>query len=245
MKLHVPSKKSHKGENGKLLIIGGSRQYHGAPMLSILAARRFVDLVYLYPPDKDIVLIKAVKTIPEVIVRRSSPKLSDYDCVLFGVGLGRARFAVNSLGKAERLVVDGDGLKRIKGKILPGCILTPHEGEFRMLFGREGTQKNVKAMAKKHKCVILKKGPVDIISNGTKVVLNKVHNQGMTKGGTGDVLSGIVAALYCKNPAFESAVAGAKLCGRAGNLAKKKHGLNFCASDVADNLSAALKKGKF
>ncbi|HID72803.1 TPA: NAD(P)H-hydrate dehydratase, partial [Candidatus Micrarchaeota archaeon] len=163
MKLYTPPKKSRKGQNGRLLIIGGSREYHGAPMLSILAARRFVDLVYLYPPDRGAPLIKAVKTIPEVIVKRSAPRLPEYDCVLFGVGLGNARFSVSKLAKAKRLVVDGDGLKRVKGKIPKECVLTPHEGEFKALFGVPGTERSVKAMAKRHSCVILKKGPVDII----------------------------------------------------------------------------------
>ncbi|MFH1393988.1 MAG: NAD(P)H-hydrate dehydratase [Candidatus Micrarchaeota archaeon] len=242
--LYIPPKKSRKGMNGKLLIVGGSRQYHGAPMLSIIAARRFVDLVSFYPPDRDILLIRAVKTIPEVIVKRSAPKPEEYDCVLFGVGLGKARYPLGALAKAKRAVIDADGLRRVKGKIPKGCILTPHEGEFKMLFGKEGTKKNVKEMAKKHSCIILKKGHVDIISDGKRTLLNKVHNEGMTRGGTGDVLSGLVAALFCKNPAFESAAAAAYLNGVAGNLAKKEHGLNFCASDVADNLSIALRKAK-
>ena len=230
--LHVPEKGSHKGENGKLLIVGGSKEYHGAPMLSILAARRFVDLVYFYPGENDSYLISAVKTIPEVIVVDGLKKIEEVDCVLSGVGLGKAKFSARQL-EAKKLVVDGDGLKRVKGRIPKGAILTPHEGEFRMLFGMEGNKKNVKTMAKKHKCVILKKGPVDIISDGERVEANTVHNPGMTKGGTGDVLAGLVAALACKNDSFKAAVAAAIITGEAGNILQKKYGYNFCASDVA------------
>ncbi len=114
-----------------------------------------------------------------------------------------------------------------------------------MLFGMEGNAGNVKAMAAMHHCVILKKGPVDIISNGKRTVTNRVHNQGMTKGGTGDVLAGLVAALACKNDAFTAAWAGAVITGNAGNMLKRKYGYNFCASEVADMLAesfAALKK---
>lgn len=245
MKLFVPEKDSHKGENGKLLIIGGSRQYQGAPMFSILAARRFVDLVYFYPGERDPYLISAVKTIPEAMVVYDLDNVGKMDCVLFGIGLADAKFnRLDTLTKkSKKLVIDGDGLRIIaKTKKIPkGAILTPHEGEFRLLFGIEGSAANVKKMAAKHRCVILKKGPVDIIADGRtgngKLATNAVHNQGMTKGGTGDVLAGLVAALACKNDSFVAAIAGARINGLAGNMLKKKYGYNFCASDLADALA--------
>jgi NAD(P)H-hydrate epimerase len=236
LKIYSPPKGSHKGENGRLLIIGGSRQYHGAAMLAILAARRFVDLVYFYPGEKDGHLINAVKTIPEVIVLRDLLELEKMDCILFGIGLGSARFEVKKL-KGKRLVIDGDGLKLVKSKIPKNAILTPHEGEFRMLFGMEGSKGNVLAMAKKHRCIILKKGAVDVISDGSKLETNRSGNPGMTKGGTGDVLAGLVAALACKNDGFKAAVAGAMITGRAGDALLKRYGYNYCASDLADALA--------
>ncbi|MBU0591830.1 NAD(P)H-hydrate dehydratase [Candidatus Micrarchaeota archaeon] len=257
-KLFVPNKNSHKGENGRLLIIGGSKKYHGAPALSILAARRFVDLVYFYPGEKDENLIREVKKIPEVIVLRKLNEidLEKIDCVLFGIGLGNAKIDITKLMTQDpklkimnpklktgnwKLVIDGDGLKRVKGKIPKGAILTPHEGEFKMLFSIPGTKENVKAMAKKHKCIILKKGQMDIISDGTKLKTNKTHNAGMTKGGTGDVLSGLVAALVCKNDSFKAAYAGALINGLAGELLRKEVGFNFCASDLANRLNKAYR----
>jgi NAD(P)H-hydrate epimerase len=242
--VYKPPKYSHKGQNGKLLIVGGSKKYHGAPILSILASRRFVDLVYFYAYESNDELLYGIKTIPEVIVLEKLPKLSEFDCVLFGIGAGLAKKPklINKILKeSKRLVIDGDGLKHIKGKIPGNSIITPHEGEFKMLFGVEGTRKNVLAMARKHNCTILKKDPKgDLISDGKKVKSNSIHNQGMTKGGTGDVLSGFVAALYCKNEAFESAFIGAKTVGKAGNMAKNKFGFNFCASDVAEFLSTSF-----
>jgi NAD(P)H-hydrate epimerase len=244
MKLYTPPKDSHKGQNGKLLIIGGSRDYQGAPMFSILAARRFVDLVYFYPGENDPSLINAVKTIPEAMVVYDFDNLEKMDCVLFGIGLSKAPFDKLELivKNSKKLVIDGDGLKCVAGGSIPqGSILTPHEGEFRMLFGVEGSEKNVIAMAKKHKCVILKKGPIDIIADGrtqnTKLETNRIHNPGMTKGGTGDVLSGLLAALACKNDSFAAAVAAAKINGKAGNLLMKKYRYNFCASDLAEALA--------
>jgi len=266
-KLYTPPKDSHKGQNGKLLIIGGSRRYHGAPMFSLLAARRFVDLMYFHPGENDSGLINAVKTIPEVMVVYDLDCLPQMDCVLFGIGLAEAGFdpapLVPKPGTGNwKLVIDGDGLKRMKDGpgIPPDSLLTPHEGEFRMLFEMEGSVENVRKMAERHACVILKKGPVDIIADGrdgetqnpqpktrntkletqnTKLVTNTIHNQGMTKGGTGDVLAGLVAALACKNDIFDAAVAGARINGYAGNLLMKKQGYNYCASDLAQLLPEA------
>ncbi len=246
MRLHKPAKGSRKGDNGRLLVIGGSADYHGAPVFSLLAARRFVDLLYFMPGEWDPLLIGAVKAIPEVIVvdgPGSEGIRGKLDCVLYGIGLSQADVPVPEAGPERRLVIDGDGLKRVKGRIPRGAILTPHENEFRMLFGLEGSQRNVRQMAEDCGCVILKKGPVDIISDGKRVARNRVHNQGMTRGGTGDVLAGLVAALACKNPPFESASAAALINGRAGNMLLKEHGYNFCASDLAQALSRAAKRG--
>ncbi len=242
--LHVPEKDSRKGQNGKLLIIGGSRRYHGAAVLAVLAARRFVDLVYFYPGEKDALLIGAVKNIPEVIVIEDLDCIPDMDCVLFGVGLGQAKPDIRKITKARKLVIDGDGLKRFKGRIPKGSVITPHEGEFRFLFGIEGTKENISKMAKKNRCIILKKGPTDVICDGRtgngKIKTNELHNPGMTKGGTGDVLGGLVAALSCKNDCFDSAYYGTLIAGNAGNMLMKKFGYNYCASDLAGMLPQSL-----
>lgn len=243
MKLYEPPRDSRKGDNGRLLVVGGSRGYHGAPVFSLLAARRFVDLIYFLPAEKDPYLINAVKAIPEAIVVESaeSAAIRGLDCILFGIGISDAKIAVP--GKDAKLVIDGDGLKRIRGKIPRGALLTPHENEFRMLFGMEGSGKNVLAMAKKSGCVILKKGPVDMIADGRpesgngRLETNRIHNPGMTKGGTGDVLAGLAAALACKNDLFDAALAAARINGRAGNMLMKKFGFSFCASDLAEALA--------
>jgi NAD(P)H-hydrate epimerase len=246
--LYTPSKDSHKGQNGKLLVIGGSRQYHGAPMFSILAARRFVDLLYFYPGENDPQLLGVIKTIPEAMVVFDLERARECDCILFGIGLADARFDVDYVIKnAIRLVVDGDGLRIAKTKLCElkpnSAILTPHEGEFRALFGCEGSRTNVEKMADSYGVVVLKKDPKgDIISDGKRTYVNSVHNQGMTKGGTGDVLAGLVAALACKNDLFTSAVAGAMINGKAGNMLMKKFGYNYCASDLADKLAEAAKE---
>ena len=245
-KLYSPKPDSHKGENGKLLVIGGSKQYHGAPKFAFLAARRFVDLPYYYPGENDPILIQTMRQIPEVIILDSLKSTAQMDCVLFGVGLGGVKFDTDFVIEYARMIVaDGDGLKLIKGKVPKGCILTPHEGEFRALFGMDGTKKNVEEAAKENKCVIVKKDPkADIITDGKRTVLNKVHSKGMTKGGTGDVLSGLIASFACKNDPFTAAVAGTYLNGYAGVMLEKRFGYNYCTSDLADELAYAFKKLK-
>jgi NAD(P)H-hydrate epimerase len=246
--LYHPPKESHKGQNGRLLIIGGSRQYHGAAIFAIMAARRFVDLIYFYPGARDPLLLGTVKDIPEAIIIDDLNILPHIDAVLFGVGFGKAKFDVTMLDRIcgkhnqlnQKLVVDGDGLDLIKNKIPKGAVLTPHEGEFQDLFGMPGTKDNVRKMAREHKCIVLKKGAVDFVSDGKELYMNKTGNPGMTKGGTGDVLAGLVAALACKNDAFEAACVGAYVNGLAGNLLMRKYGYNFCASDLAGALAEAF-----
>jgi NAD(P)H-hydrate epimerase len=247
IKLWTPQKNSRKGQNGVLFVVGGSKQYHGAPVFSLLAARRFVDLLYFLPGERDPGLKIAVKKqVPEAIVVDSQEKLPRSDCLLFGIGLGKARVKVATIASgAKRLVVDGDGLKRIKGKwkTLPkNTIITPHEGEFKELFGMAGTRFNVRRMAAKHHLVILKKDFAgDIISNGKKTKINRIHHVGMTKGGTGDVLSGLCAALYCKNDAFTSAYAASVIAGKAGKRLGRKYGWNYSASDLAEELANLIQ----
>ncbi len=235
--MHIPSPDSHKGDNGVLLVVGGSKRYHGAPLLSLLAARRFVDLLYFVPGERDPYLISAIKRIPEVIV--DAPKRIP-DCVLYGPGLHEAR---PSIPKAPLKVFDGDGLYVGKEEF-EGNVITPNEREFTRLFNLPPSKENVRAMAKKYKCVIVKKGKEDVVSDGEKVLVNREHNAGLTKGGTGDVLAGLIAALCCTHPPLTACWIGVKGVGIASNLLKSVYGFNYCASDVAEKLGEVVWKLK-
>ncbi len=234
--MHTPNKNSSKGDNGVLHIIGGSKKYHGAAVLAIMAARRFVDLIYFTPGEHDPFLISAIKNIPEVIISRPNRPV---DVVLYGVGLDSAK---PKLPRAKKTVVDGDGLKKIKN--FSNLIITPNEREFNTLFGLTGNKKNVEKIAREKKCLIVKKGPIDIISDGKNTFVNKTHNAGLTKGGTGDVLAGLLAALCCNNDSFEAAKLAVYAIGHTSNLLKKRYGYNYCASDVANKLGETLWKLK-
>lgn len=237
--LRVPGKESRKGENGKLLVVAGSGEYHGAPALCVLGARRFCDLIYFIPGEDAPGVLHSVRNIPEAIIPDSLP---DADCALYGPGLGKAALPFQSLRKYEKKVIDGGGLEKMQKSWLKGTVITPHEGEFRMLFGVPGTPKSVKEFAKKYSCTILKKGRVDIISDGDSTVLNNTGNAGMTKGGTGDVLSGLTAAFLCKNPPLVAAACAAHINGLAGRILYSRNSYAYCASDLAEALPEAYKK---
>lgn len=236
--LHKPAKGSRKGENGKVLVVAGSRRYHGAAVLSILGARRFADLVYFMPGERDEKLLFAVAGVPEVIVVKEWPEA---DCALAGPGLGDAPLRLGEMKKRYgKIVLDGDALRQVEKKGLEGCLITPHEGEFRRLFGVDGSPEHVRAMAEKWRCTILKKGMVDVVSDGEEIFLNRTGNAGMTKGGTGDVLAGLLCALHAKNGAVEAARAAACINGKAGDLLFREKGYAYCASDLAEKLPEAM-----
>lgn len=254
--MRKPLSSSRKGQNGKLLIIAGNEKYHGSAVLALLAATRFCDLVYFHSTAENGKLaklfLKKIKSATPCVICAKPSELARHmklaDAILIGPGIGRNGSAKRLVAKAvamkKHVVLDADALHLINPKQLhSNCLLTPHEGEFHALFCMEGTASNVAKMAKKHGCTILKKGLVDFIASPASFAENRTHNAGMTKGGTGDVLAGLAAALLSAgNPPFQSACAAAYLNGFAGNLLKKRVGFHFDAQDLALSLAGAAAK---
>lgn len=266
-KLYVPPETSHKGQNGKLLLIGGSELFHSASLWALKVASRIVDMVFYssIPQNNEIVFRAKQEFRDGIVVPRG--KIADYineaDCVLIGPGLPRkegqevgdndTKELTEKLIKKyknKKWVIDGGSLQTIDPAFMPkNSIITPHQGEFRKLFGLEPTEKNISSMAKKYNIVILVKGLTDIICSPFGFAQGKIRctrilggNAGMTKGGTGDVLAGLVAALYCKNEAFLAAKAGSYINKKAGESLFKKVGYFFNASDLADEIPHVMKK---
>ncbi|MDV3103861.1 NAD(P)H-hydrate dehydratase [Thermococcus waiotapuensis] len=265
-KFALRKKGQHKGQNGKLLVVGGSGDYFGAPYLASKAASYLVDLVYLAMPeysarrisDPDLILrpVEGDNFTPEH-VEGLIELAGKVDAVVIGPGLGlrgeTKTFVREFIKRCEKpLVIDADGLKAVAEdlSVLRGkkFVLTPHAGEFRVLFGLspEGSlrEKAELAMEKAKEIggVILLKGPYDIISNGKTWKYNKTGNRGMTTGGTGDVLAGIVGALLALgNEPLRAASVGAFLNGLAGDMVKEELGENFTALEVAKKVPHAAK----
>jgi len=242
---------SHKGENGSVLIIAGSKKYHGAEIFAARAASLFADLVFVMTERENIPFAK--NATPLIIVsefnKRNLNRLAErVDSILLGPGLSQTeknRQLINYALKkfrGKKFVLDATALRLVEGKNLyKNCVVTPHSREFLALFGKKPSWKEVLAQAKKHGCIVLLKGPIDYISDGKKLYVNKTGNPLMTAGGTGDVLAGVIAAFASRNPLLESALAAAFLVGFAGDeIAKTKAALN--AEMLIETLPETKKK---
>jgi len=247
----LPKKGSHKGQNGVVLIIGGSKTYHGAPVLAARAAVRFCDLVYFASTKENNALVAKMKLgTPNVICVPKSKfafALAHADCVLVGNGMdinAATRAMVGRVLKTgKRCVIDAAALRAMH-TLLPllhkEVILTPHAREFETAFGVLATDENAVKMAKKHGCTILLKGERDVVASCCRLAKVKGGNAGMTKGGTGDVLAGLCAALFsrCEDP-LRVAYTASRLNKRAGELLYKHYHYNFSSEDLADELAYA------
>jgi NAD(P)H-hydrate epimerase len=154
------------------------------------------------------------------------------------------------LDRDVRLSLDATALVNYILPFLSGknVVVTPHAGEFKKMFGEILPESKkariimVEKFAKEHSVTILLKGPTDIISNGTKTYINPTNTPGMTVGGTGDILSGIIAGMLARNRnALESAVISAYFNGIAGKMTQKKLGHHMTATDLLDALPSAMK----
>jgi len=245
-------KTSHKGENGIVLVIGGSEIYVGAPILTTIAAQATgIDLAYLAAP-KEVALIANVYS-PDIIsiklpgrhlTQHHIPEFKKFieksDCIAIGPGLGLHKDTIAAVRKIVKTkkpkVIDADALNAIKGAEVHNCILTPHHGEFLRLFGEPGNYQTIKKHARKDKIILLK-GPVDLISDGKKVYSIHGGTDAMTVGGTGDVLTGIAAGLVAKGcPLLEAAVKASKINKKAGEIVFKKKKYGLLASDLVSEI---------
>ncbi|MCR4368809.1 MAG: NAD(P)H-hydrate dehydratase, partial [archaeon] len=261
---------SHKGQNGKVLVIGGSNDLVGAPALSAMASlaalRSGVDLVTVFAPEKAGFVINSYS--PDLIVKKamggefSKTHLKEAlllakksDVALIGPGIGNKKFALIFAGQfikknSGKMVIDADAISCArKLKFHANAIITPHAHEFFELTGKKisGTIAQKKELAKfeakKRNCVILLKGKTDIISDGNDILLNSTGNAAMTVGGTGDVLAGLCAAyLALGAKPIHAAATAAYVNGKIGEelFAKKGHGL--IASDFLAQIPAWTKK---
>jgi NAD(P)H-hydrate epimerase len=261
---------SHKGDFGRVLVIGGSETFSGAPTLVAQAALRTgVDLAYVAAPERtaytissfspDLIAIKLRgKQLNPENMTDLNPFIQLCDAVVVGPGLGlhsetkmAVKAVVEAVEKAKKaLLLDADGLKafaEFKRRLSVPCVLTPHAGEYNILTGRKPPEDlsaevaEVLKTAKALGAVILLKGPVDLISDGKRSKLNFTGNPGMTVGGTGDVLSGVVGAFLAQRAdGFEAAVAGAFVNGAAGDFVFEEKGPHMVATDLIDWIPRVL-----
>lgn len=245
-KLYLPPPGSHKGQNGRLLVIAGSKRFLGSLVYALKVASRIVDLIYVLTTKENQDIISKLKTkTAEFIPAREFGDYVDYvDCILIGPGMGPTRatkkLVTQALKCGKKVVLDADALNVLDKNLMkflhPNVILTPHKREFKRVFGIDPNSTIVQIESIKYNCTIVLKGRVDVVASRRRVGLNYTGNQGMTKGGTGDLLAGLIAAFFCKNDAYLSAAAGAFLNGKAGDDLYHKIGPYYNAEDLVEQI---------
>jgi len=256
---------SHKGTFGHTLLITGGEGKMGA---AILAARSFLKsgggLLTVYVPTAGVPIIQ--EAVPEAMAlhysetKRDLPDFETYKAIGVGPGIGTGLVPTAILDqvlniKNKHLVLDADALNIISmhpewlTRLPEGSILTPHPGEFKRLAGTwnndfEKLEKQ-RELAQAHKIYLILKGKFTSIAcpDGT-MWFNPTGNPGMAKGGSGDILTGLLTGLISSGySAFETCILGTWLHGMAGDLAAElltQEAMN--ASDIIDQIPQAWKK---
>ncbi|MDP4011070.1 MAG: NAD(P)H-hydrate dehydratase [Candidatus Roizmanbacteria bacterium] len=283
-KLYISSKSSHKGQNGKVLVIGGSSLFHSSPIWAAEIASHFADMVHFSSTEENNEIILSLKKSFRDGMIIHQKDIPDYviedDAILVGPGMVRKELSgsapqqtsdfktvlaildegeyVRSLmyyllhqHSQKRYVIDAGALQMIDREWLHDlsepAIITPHKYEFERLFGisveemsTEEKEECVRKIAKENNCVILLKSIDDFVSDGTTSVTIVGGTQGLTKGGTGDVLSGLVVSLYAKNDPITSAVVASFLEKRAAEVLREKKGHWFNTTELLEIIPEVL-----
>lgn len=260
----------HKGTFGKVLCVCGSVGYTGAPIFAGRGAvRTGSGLVFLAVPESvwPVTAVKSDEAMPfpmpeaegrlsllaEEPIRR---RAESCDAVLIGCGLDRGwqtdALVRNLLTIEKPMVLDADGLNALSGreellqKRAAPTILTPHEGEFLRLGGdlSAGREAAAAAFSEKYGVYLVLKGHRTVVAAPDgRIAVNGTGNSGMAKGGSGDVLAGMILSLLGQGcGAFEACCAGVWLHGRAGDLAAADKGeRGMTPTDLLEQIPYAMK----
>lgn len=272
----LPAPSSHKGQNGKLLVIGGSELFHSSIFWAADVASRIVDMVHFASPanENNELVRQQIKQgfWTGIVVDWSEVEnyIQEDDCILIGPGMERSeetRRVVDDLLRRypkKRWVVDGGALQMVDPRLLQSsCIVTPHQHELAQIATNyvrsdasiedsksdnrvelvqlsDEQRDSVLDRLTQQGATVLLKGEVDIVVSGEKREEIVGGNAGMTKGGTGDVLAGLVAALYCQHEALTSAVVASYVNKQAGEALWQSVGPYFNAGDLLAQVPRTL-----
>ena len=264
-KLYIPATSSHKGQNGKVMVIGGSKLFHAASLWALEIASHIVDMVYYASVTENNQIVQDSKQQFRngIIVPRD--KIESYveeaDSILVGPGLPRpdgqesgdddTRMLTEKLLRTyphKHWVIDGGSLQTMDPNLIPPeAILTPHAQEFTTLFKLpvntlEERMKHASDMAKKYRCTIILKGESDLIASQTESTMISGGNAGLTKGGTGDVLAGLASALYAKNDPWLSATAASYFNKKAAERLFETKGYWYNTSELVSTIPTIMKE---
>jgi NAD(P)H-hydrate epimerase len=263
---------SYKWDYGRVLIVAGSVGYTGAPLMASKAALRTGSgLVFLAVPESiyEIAAVKSdeVMAIPcpaaedgcfsRDAIEDIKGKMAGCDVCLLGPGLGRGGDTAELVTEMIRtskipLILDADGLNAVSMNInilkeaTCPIIVTPHEREFIRMGGdlSGGRLAGATRFAAEYNCIVVLKGSgtITALPNGTAFI-NTTGNPGMAKGGSGDILAGMIASFIGqKFPAAQAAAYGVFLHGLAGDVCRKRlTEYAMTPMDMLDSMSEAFK----
>ena len=238
---------SHKGKNGRALLCVGSRQLTGAALLSTAACLRAgaglttaavpgeIKNAFANLPEAMAVPVNDGSDWDETACRAATALLPQKSAVCIGCGAGEGDILPlieSALSTKVPLVLDADALNQLAksahllANLHDSVILTPHPAEMSRLCGEPVTAVLADPIgisqkyAKQWNCVVLLKGATSCISDGRTVRLNISGNAGLSKGGSGDVLAGLITGLLAQGMApFDAASCGAYLLGASADTA--------------------------
>lgn len=285
--IKLPHETSHKGENGRLLIVGGSHSFHAASLWAAEIASQIVDIVHYASTDENNqILLSLRKKFRNGIVvsQKDIPAyIHEDNAILIGPGMERGTLDENEQSQQitsytqllsfqreelytyhfiryvlahypeERYVFDAAALQMLKAEWLQNLkhkpVLTPHQKEFEKLFGvsieylpLEEKIRHTIEYARMHNCVILLKAITDVITDGSVTYTVTGGNQGLTKGGTGDVLAGLTGSFYTKNDPLLSAVCSSYVLKKTADTLYTTHGYWYNVEKIIETVPFVLKE---
>lgn len=264
---------SHKGDYGKVLLVGGSMGMGGALKLAVKAALKTgCGLTYMAFPSSLFHYmshdVEEAMCIPceenhghiSATCERLMEMAKQCDVIAFGNGMGRSEDVRKLLSQLllldKAMVIDADGLWALKDVLAllksrkAETVLTPHDMELSRLIGCELTQLQVNRyeLAKKftqdYPITLVAKGMNSLVIHGEEVRINRTGNNSLSKGGSGDVLVGIISGLLAQNKnGFAAASLGVYLHGLCADMSvEHKNVYSSTPTDIIDQLPNALNQ---
>ncbi len=249
-----PDPNSRKGDNGRVLVIGGSRLFHAAAFWSASMASRLVDMVHFSSPvmeNNELMRVRAKGKYWDGIVipyEDIAHYIAEDDAILIGPGMERGastRDIVNDLLRQypnKKWIVDGGALQEVDPILLTdSMIITPNHKELQLLKSKISNS-NLQI-----KSTVLAKGETDTISCSAPYTMYHEPctitggSPGLTRGGTGDVLSGLVAGLAAKSDNFASCVVASYILKSASEELEHTFGSYFSPNDLIIKTITALR----
>jgi hydroxyethylthiazole kinase-like uncharacterized protein yjeF len=256
-----------KGNNGQVVVIGGSSLFHGAPLLALKTASRIVDMVFFTSPEPSLAETTShLKANLNSFIWFPFDQLKDYllkaDAILIGPGLLRYHDESKSFEYFQKKLCDqaGQETKKITEDLLakfPQKQWIIDAGSLQVMDPKNIPSKAIltpnskeykmlfadkipQQIVKEHDCILVFKNAATEIFSPTEEIMVKGGNYGMIKGGTGDVLAGLTLALAAKNPPFLAAAAASFVVKKTADELYKKFGFAYNADDLAEKVPEVL-----